>query len=578
MPHSFTWEGRQYEARFWNGETLGPDIAVDTETTYVDHFYSIPELITFQAFDGKSRVYFVKRKDVERFLSQHVSSNFIFHNAPFDLDVISKWCGWSWHNQLLKNKVFDTQILYTLFHLATEGYVPKRSSLKHVTQMLLDKNVEKNSDVRTTFGDYLIGGEVKYGKIPKTWYKYAAIDAIATHNLWAILKLKIPKTGSKTLLSHQIQLLGAVALDHIYKNGIGFDLERKEKFLSEIDDKMEEHRKLLARYGWARGMPGLKDVYEKIVTDLGLKLPRTGKTGRISQKADDIRPYRDNEFINAFLSFHELEKTRNFFADINTPRVHPKYRAILNTGRTGCRNPNIQNLPRAPGVRQLFIPSPGNVFLDVDYSQLELCTLAQITYSRYGKSVMRDVINDGRDLHKYYASILLNKPEDKITKEERQKAKVSNFGFPGGLGISNFTKYAEMSYGVKLTEEEAKNMKKAWLEAFPEMKEYLKGVADKETVSTLTGRIRADASYCAARNTPFQGLAADGAKLALYAVYAAGFKIAAFIHDQIMCDEPRDEAEEKLDKLQEIMVKSMQKVVPDVKIKVEGQILERFQK
>lgn len=578
MPHKFTWEGRQYEARFWNGESLGNDIAIDTETTYVDYFYNIPELITFQAFDGRSHVYFVKRNDVARFLKQHVSCNFVFHNAPFDLDVISKWCSWDWHSQIIGNKVRDTKLLYELYHLADLGYVPKKSGLAYVTQRLLDKQVDKDGNIRTTFGDYLENGQVNYRHIPKQWYEYAAIDAIATFDVYKNLLALIQKTKSKTMLSHQIQIMGAVALDHIYKNGIGFDLKRKEKFLAELDKKMIEHASTLKKYGWERGIPGVKEVYETIVTRLGLDLPRTGKTGRISQKADDIRPYRDNEFINAFLGFHELEKTRNFFADIESSRVHPQYRAILNTGRTGCRNPNIQNLPRAPGVRQLFIPSPGNVFLDVDYSQLELCTLAQITYKRYGKSVMRDVINNGRDLHRYYASILLKKPEEDITKDDRQKAKACNFGFPGGLGIKKFTKYAEMSYGVRLSESEAKEMKQAWIKAFPEMREYLQGVADRETVSTLTGRIRADASYCAARNTPFQGLAADGAKLALYAVDKAGFKIAAFIHDQILCDEPRENAQEKLDKLQRIMIDSMKMVLPDVSVKVEGQILERFQK
>ena len=100
-------------------------------------------------------------------------------------------------------------------------------------------------------------------------------------------------------------------------------------------------------------------------------------------------------------------------------------------------------------------------------------------------------------------------------------------------------------------------------------------------VYTLTGRRRGNTTFCAEKNTPFQGLAADGAKLALYNMDKHGFKIVGFVHDEIISEIPNTNKEQvsELLRLQEsIMVSSMQQVVPDVKISVESQISECYTK
>lgn len=97
-------------------------------------------------------------------------------------------------------------------------------------------------------------------------------------------------------------------------------------------------------------------------------------------------------------------------------------------------------------------------------------------------------------------------------------------------------------------------------------------------VYTLTGRRRGNTTFCAEKNTPFQGLAADGAKLALYNLDREGFNIVGFVHDEIICEVPISSAKEKLEVQERIMVESMQLVVPDVKISVESQISECYTK
>ena len=221
----------------------------------------------------------------------------------------------------------------------------------------------------------------------------------------------------------------------------------------------------------------------------------------------------------------------------------------------------------------MFKAREGNTLLITDYSAIELATLAQHVYTTQGSSVMRDKINDGADLHKYYASVLFGTTEDKVKKWQRQAAKAANFGFPGGLGIETFIEFAK-GYDLNINTDDAQRMKDTWFEAFPEMKTYMQG--EEGSVTTLTGRIRADTTYCAEKNTPFQGLAADGAKIALYNLMDAGFELVGFVHDEIITEVPENTVEKMRRLQEEIMVNSMSLVVPDVKISVESTISPRY--
>jgi hypothetical protein len=297
---------------------------------------------------------------------------------------------------------------------------------------------------------------------------------------------------------------------------------------------------------------------------------------------------------------------------------------------------------------------------------LELCTLAQIAYTRFGQSVMRDLINQGVDLHRHVASMVLGKPASEVTKADRQKAKAIDFGLPGGMGVGGLRGYARASYGVDLTENEAENWRSAWLALFPEMAGYLeagddltrlgvtldldaypdsytgfaaetaaavvlrvaggasatssgrsfgpaeidwawaqiadsrageikalsadirarKGSRDLQravipgrTISIPTGRIRANCTYTESRNWPFQALAADGAKLALYSLIRAGYRVVAFIHDEVLVEVPEAaDYRADADAISNIMVAAMRRVCPDVEIRSEYAVMRRWRK
>jgi len=559
--------GIEYKIQFWQGEELGRTLAIDTETT-IKPFTETPDLITFQVFDGEN-LYYVDRSLVGDFLKKHVTRTLVFANAPFDIDVIEKHTGLSLKEQLENDKCFDINILFRLWKLAIDGDVPRKYSLARISEDLLGIELDKNEEIRCNFADFM---EVPTEEIPAEFLEYGAKDVIATFHCFTRLRMEITRLNSTNNLSHHIQILGGLALNRMYKNGIGFDEDRATELLRQLNATLEVQHVTMSAYGFVKGIKGNQQAYNNVINYLGLKLPTTSE-GDYSMKESDLEKYKDNHFVKSFLDYKRTEKTTFFIRKLKGSRVHPRYDLLKNTGRTGCSSPNIQQLPRDGDIRSMFKADSGNTLLITDYSAIELATLAQHVYVTQGSSTMRNKINEGADLHKYYASVLFNVPEDKVEKWQRQAAKAANFGFPGGLGIETFIEFAK-GYDIQLTPEEAQNMKDTWFAAFPEMKEYMQG--EEGAVTTLTGRIRANTTYCAEKNTAFQGLAADGAKLALYNLMDAGFKLVGFVHDEIITEVPENTVEEMRRLQEEIMVNSMSLVVPDVKISVESTISPRY--
>lgn len=567
------WRDRDIQIKTWNNEKLGKLIACDTETEFKP-FYMTPEIITCQVYDGSDTVYYIPLNKLFLFFNKQYNSTFIFHNAPFDLDVLGLKINRIQYDLLDRDKVRDTNILYKLLHLATAGYVPFKSNLNFLSEKYLNETLDKESDIRTSFEQFK---GLPISDIPKEYLEYGAKDVLATFDLYLVLISHIKQYDKfNTLLSHNIQVKGDLALNHIHKNGIGFDLNMRDEWLKDIDSKIQEQADILATWGWARGLKGVNDRYEQALEYSGIKhlLPTT-ESGQVSSSSKDLEPYKDLPFVSAYLKFNELEKASSFVRDLSSDRIHPKYNILVNTGRTSCSKPNFQQLPKLGGIREMFRASEGNTFIITDYNAIELSTLAQVTYDMFGQSVMREKINDGKDLHYYYSSVLFSKPESEISKDERGKAKAANFGFPGGLGIDTFIEFSK-GYGLDLSPSEAQDMKDTWFNAFPEMTPYMRNEVGQ--VYSRTGRLRGNTSYCAEKNTPFQGLAADGAKLALYNLDKRGYKIVGFIHDEIVCEVPKNKVDKLLKPMEDIMVNSMREVVPDVSVGVESMISEVFTK
>ena len=267
-----------------------------------------------------------------------------------------------------------------------------------------------------------------------------------------------------------------------------------------------------------------------------------------------------------------------------------------------CSKPNLQNQPRKIGVRECFIPRPGFVYVACDYDAAELRALAQVCYTLFKKSAMREAVIEGRDLHLDlgatmlgidYEEALSRKGETEV-KEARQFAKIANFGFPGGLGAEAFTKYAN-GFGYDIDMSFAKQLRKAWFLRWPEMKPYFERAASvssdlgsKRVVHLFSKRVRGGVRFTQAANTLFQGLVADGAKAALFQVQDEcwndlgtplyGCRPVVFVHDEIIMEAPEDRAAEAAEHLSIVMNREMQKWLPDVPVTSSAHLMRRWQK
>jgi DNA polymerase-1 len=219
------------------------------------------------------------------------------------------------------------------------------------------------------------------------------------------------------------------------------------------------------------------------------------------------------------------------------------------------------------------------VFVDADYVTLELRTLAEVCRAQLGLgSQMAALLNAGRDLHRVVAAQITGKAEGEVSQEERSAAKAVNFGRPGGMSNASIARYAKMKFRVQLTEQQVAELSQAWFQLFPEMREFLRSDNSGQAgVFTLTGRLRANADWCARRNTLFQGLAADGAKMALWRLWRAGYHIVAFVHDQVLVELPAScDLAAHAQKIHELMIQGMNDVIPDIRVDVTSKIRQRW--
>ena len=176
--------------------------------------------------------------------------------------------------------------------------------------------------------------------------------------------------------------------------------------------------------------------------------------------------------------------------------VHPKYNVLTRNGRTNSYGPNIQMTPVSYGFREMFVSPPGYVYVTLDYSCIELCTLAAVCKSRYGFSKLGDVISSGIDPHSFTASMLVGCPLEEFMRLRsssdeaerrhfqvwRQKAKAINFGIPGGLKPPSLRDYAQFSFGVEMSMVEARELRNKFItEVYPEIGLYL----ENDTIANL---------------------------------------------------------------------------------------------
>lgn len=325
-----------------------------------------------------------------------------------------------------------------------------------------------------------------------------------------------------------------------------------------------------------------------------LKLPfaKKTKTG-YSTSADILEKLKlEDPIIEKILEYRTLTKLKSTYADgleafiCEDGRIHTKFhQTITATGRLSSAEPNLQNIPvrleLGRQIRKLFTPKEGCVFVDADYSQIELRILAHMSED---ESLIK-AYQEEQDIHRMTASKVFHIPLEEVTSAQRSNAKAVNFGIV--YGISSFG----LGQDLNITRKEAEHYINQYFEAYPNLKKYLDDLVAKakETgyITTLYGRKRPIPEIMSsnfmqrsfgeriAMNSPIQGTAADIMKIAMLRVNKAlkeqglQTKILLQIHDELLLEAPKEEAKKVSKLLKEEMMAAATLAVPlSVEVKI----------
>ena len=295
----------------------------------------------------------------------------------------------------------------------------------------------------------------------------------------------------------------------------------------------------------------------------------------------------DYPIVANVLEYRTLAKLKSTYADglaafiKEDGKIHTTFnQTITATGRLSSADPNLQNIPMREElgrlIRKCFYPAEGCVFVDADYSQIELRILAHMS----GDEKLIEAYREAKDIHRITASQVFHTPFDEVTDLQRRNAKAVNFGIV--YGISSFG----LSQGLSISRREAQEYINQYFKTYPKIKTFLDGLVEsareKGYAVSLFGRIRPipelkSKNYMqrsfgerAAMNSPIQGTAADIMKIAMNRVYARlrrevpEARLILQIHDELLVEAPEGKAEQ----VQTILTEEM-KHAADLKVTLE---------
>ena len=391
-------------------------------------------------------------------------------------------------------------------------------------------------------------------------------DAGVAAGLFDALDTGCKEAGMDKLLG-EMELPLASVLAGMEEDGILVDKEGLAAFGEQLRDRLGQ---LLAeiynQVGYEFNLNSPKQLGEALFGKLGLPPRKKTKSG-YSTDADTLESLRAyHPVIDNILEYRIYQKLNSTYAEgllkVIGPdgRIHSTFsQTETRTGRISSNEPNLQNIPirteLGSRLRQYFVARPGWVFLDADYSQIELRIMAHIS----GDEAMREAFRQGADIHRATASRLYQLPPEEVTPRMRSSVKAVNFGILYGKGAFSLSR--DLGVSVK----EADDFIKAYLGAYPKVKEYMDNIVaegmEKGYVTTLYGRrrmlpelsssnrnLRAQGERMAL-NTPIQGTAADIIKLAMVRVAnrlekeGLAARLILQVHDELIVECPESEAE-----------------------------------
>jgi len=555
----------------------------------------------------------------------------IGHNIPYDLSVVAEedpaWFLPRIFAAYEAGRVRDTIVRQALIDIAKGEHkfrdgVKTEYGLDVLVKGWLDVDLAKTGDTpadpgywRLRFGS-LDGTPISAWPAPAV--QYAKDDAMWTLRLWE----KIYQTEAFDIPNEVEQNQAAWALRLAGIWGLRTDAAAVAAYRAELETESASLTAKLKNYGFVRSDKGTRDmeVIKNAVSEVYTKADRPVKTtaaGAIVTSKAVLKEAHDPRLDDLAASADVRTNLSRYIPMLELGTRHPMnpgWVTTVETGRVACREPNIMNPPRKGKVRGCFIPRAGYLYASCDYDAAELRSWAQVCLDLVGQSAMANALRNGEDLHVKAAAAILQIPfaeaqaryaaGETLLDVVRQLAKVLNFGAPGGIGskrllealLGDKTLVAALEKaGYTVDLDFANRLRDSWREAWPESIKFfeyvssLVGDSDAATIRQVrSGRKRGMVGYCDGCNTFFQGLTADGAKAALWAVskecYTVqgsplyGSRVVVFLHDELILEVPVARASAAARRLSEVMCAEMQKWLPDVPVTATSVLTRRWMK
>ncbi|MDR1699654.1 MAG: DNA polymerase I, partial [Lachnoclostridium sp.] len=411
---------------------------------------------------------------------------------------------------------------------------------------------------------------------PDELEKYISYCALVCCQSFWRLTDKLTEINSISLFE-EIEMPLVFTLHDMEQRGIQVEKEELKKYGNELKVRINEREKeIYAHIGEEFNINSPKQLGVILFEKLGLPNGKKTKTG-YSTSADVLERLRgEDPVIDQILEYRQLTKLKSTYADglavfiKENGRIHSSFnQTITATGRISSTEPNLQNIPirmeLGRQIRKVFVPKPGFVFLDADYSQIELRVLAHLSEDKR----LIDAYKENADIHRTTASLVFHTPYDEVSERQRSNAKAVNFGIV--YGISGFG----LSRDLHITKKEAMHYIDDYFETYPGVKAFMDSLVkqgkEQGYVTTMFGRRRPIPELSSsnfmqrqfgeriAMNSPIQGTAADIIKIAMIRVNKklkeAGLssQLILQIHDELLVETKSDEVEVVSKILQEEM-------------------------
>ena len=494
-------------------------------------------------------------------------------NLKFDIPILAR------HGIALDTFHADTMLMsYVLNSTAT------RHGMDKLAEFYLNYTTVKYKEVTGTASKQINFSAVEI----EVASNYAAEDADITLRLFNKLEDLLKDKPTQLKLLNDIEYPLVHVLSKIEQNGAKIDKDKLAEHSKELSEKIADlSAQAFVISGEEFNLDSPKQLLEILYEKLKLPILKKTPKGQPSTNEETLqRLSEEYELPGIILQYRTLAKLKSTYTDslikIENPltkRIHTSYQqAVTSTGRLSSTEPNLQNIPirTAEGrrIREAFVPEKGNVLISADYSQIELRIMAHLSKDKN----LTHAFNNNLDIHSATAAEVFGVNLEDVTQDQRRSAKAINFGLMYGMSAFGLTRQLDIPRA------EAQKYLDTYFERYTGVKDYIantKAQAKEDMfVETIMGRrlylneinagngLRRQAAERAAINAPLQGSAADIIKKAMIDIQdflekeMPNVKVIMQVHDELIFEAPKENAEEVLSKMKAMMEKAVKLDIP----------------